>query len=109
MKKLLLVIVIVLLIAAFLFRGNLFQKTELTPPPSSPSLKNSLHLTSSAFENNGAIPQKYTCDGDNINPPFSFSGAPNQTKSLVLVMTDSDVARINPFVHWTLFNISPTT
>ena len=39
-----------------------------------------------AFKNNGLIPVKYTCEGENINPAISVKNIPQQTKSLVLIM-----------------------
>ena len=40
---------------------------------------------SSVFENNGKIPSKYTCQGDDINPELSIAGIPSEAKSLVLI------------------------
>lgn len=76
-----------------------------------------LTLTSSAFENDGIIPAKYTCDGDGkLSPPLLIRGVPEEAKSLALIMDDPDipdVARkthgISAFDHWTLFNIPPET
>jgi hypothetical protein len=72
-----------------------------------------MELNSNAFENNGTIPAKYTCDGDNISPALKISGVPEKTKSLVLIMDDPDVPKIlkqdGVFDHWVLFNISSDT
>jgi hypothetical protein len=71
-----------------------------------------MKLTSSAFHEKGIIPSKYTCEGKNVNPPLDFSGVPEGTKSLVLIMDDPDVPKtLRPsgmFDHWVLFNIPPT-
>lgn len=67
---------------------------------------NGLQISSPAFENNQPIPAKYTCDGENINPPFKFSGIPVNCKSLVLICDDPD-APAGTFCHWTLWNINP--
>lgn len=71
-----------------------------------------LSITSSAFEQNGRIPSKYTCDGDrSINPPLKFSDVPEGAKSLALIMDDPDVPKAlradGVFDHWVLFNIPP--
>ena len=49
-----------------------------------------LTLISSAFSHQVSIPQRYTCEGDDISPPLAWSGAPAGTKSFVLVVDDPD-------------------
>ncbi len=61
-------------------------------------------LTSSAFENQGDIPDLYTCRGKNISPPLSFRGAPAGTKSCALLMVDLDTP-IGTITHWVVYNI----
>jgi len=72
-----------------------------------------LTLTSSVFEHNSTIPLKYTCDGDDVNPPLTISNVPDGTKSLALIMDDPDVPKeVNPaqiWNHWVVFNIPPDT
>lgn len=65
-----------------------------------------MKITSSAFENNGEIPAKYTCQGENVNPPLEFSAVPDSAKSLVLIVEDPD-APDKTWVHWVLYNMSP--
>lgn len=67
-----------------------------------------LRLTSPAFENNSLIPGKYTCDGEDLNPPLLISGVPNEAKSLALIMDDPD-APGGIWDHWVIFNLSSTT
>ncbi|HVS26329.1 MAG TPA: YbhB/YbcL family Raf kinase inhibitor-like protein [Burkholderiales bacterium] len=66
-------------------------------------------LSSSAFSHNGAIPKKYTCDGEDISPPLAWSGVPAGAKSLVLIVDDPDApdpaAPRMTWVHWVLYNI----
>ena len=68
-------------------------------------------LTSSAFQNGGAIPSVYTCEGKNISPPLSWSGLPDGTQSLLLIVDDPDApdpaAPKRTFVHWLLYDIPP--
>ena len=72
-----------------------------------------MQLTSPAFEHEGYIPKKYTCDGANINPPLHIADVPANAKSLVLIMDDPDVPRhLRPdgmYDHWILFNMPPET
>lgn len=71
----------------------------------------SLTLRSSAFSHHGAIPARYTCDGENVSPPLEWSGVPAGTKSLALIVDDPDApdpkAPRMVFVHWVLYNIPP--
>lgn len=68
----------------------------------------SLRLTSAAFQNNGAIPDKYSKQGGNASPPLSWTGVPEGTRSLVLVVDDPDAPH-GPFVHWLVYGIPPGT
>jgi len=66
-----------------------------------------LTITSPAFERNKLIPSKYTCDGDDVNPPLNIKGTPEETKSLVLIVDDPD-APMGTWDHWIVWNIPPT-
>lgn len=70
-----------------------------------------LSLTSPAFANNGAIPSKFTCDAGmtNPSPALAWSGAPEGTKSFVLIVHDPDAPLAGGFTHWVLFDIPGTT
>jgi Raf kinase inhibitor-like YbhB/YbcL family protein len=65
-----------------------------------------LQVTSAAFEAGGEIPQKYTCDGDNVSPPLSWSGVPEGSESLALIADDPD-APGRTFAHWVLYSLPP--
>ncbi len=69
-------------------------------------------LVSSAFSHGGCIPSRYTCDGENISPPLSIFGAPDETVSFALITYDPVIPKElyppgSTFDHWTVFNISP--
>jgi len=66
-----------------------------------------LLIASSVFENKGLIPAKYTCDGDDINPPLQIEGIPENAESLVLIVDDPD-APMGTWDHWIVWNIPPT-
>jgi len=72
----------------------------------------SLTIASSAFTSNGAIPSLYTCEGKDISPPLSWSGAPSGTKSFALIVDDPDApdpaAPKMTWVHWVLYDIPAT-
>lgn len=65
-----------------------------------------LTISSDAFNDHGIIPAKYTCDGDNVNPPLTIGNIPKETKSLALIVDDPD-APIRTWVHWIVWNIPP--
>ncbi len=68
-----------------------------------------LIITSLVFNNNESIPAKYTCDGENVNPPLKISGISDKAKSLVLIVEDPDVPKFlredGMWNHWIKFNI----
>lgn len=64
-----------------------------------------IKITSSAFENNGEVPSKYTCDGDDISPPLKWEDVPDGTRSIALICDDPD-APMGTFMHWVLYNLS---
>ena len=65
-----------------------------------------LSVESPAFENNKFIPAKYTCDGDDVNPPLVIKGIPEEAKTLVLIVDDPD-APMGTWNHWIVWNIQP--
>lgn len=65
-------------------------------------------VSSSAFGSGQAIPREYTCSGRGISPPLQWSGAPDRTRELVLLMRDIDAPGGN-FVHWAVAGITPGT
>lgn len=66
-------------------------------------------LSSDSFQHEGAIPVRHTCDGDNTSPPLQWTGLPEGTKSLALIVDDPDApdpeAPKMTWVHWVLYNI----
>lgn len=83
-----------------------FTPAQISPIPTPATA--GMVITSTAFENGGFIPERYTCQGENISPPLSWAGIPPETKSLVLICDDPD-APGGVFNHWLLYNIPPTT
>ncbi len=64
-------------------------------------------IVSTAFENGGLIPERYTCKGENISPPLRWTGVPPEARSLVLICDDPD-APGGTFNHWVIYNIPPS-
>ena len=67
-----------------------------------------MKVTSSAFQEGGDIPSKFSRDGQDINPPLRIERMPDNAKSLVLIMDDPD-APVGLFTHWLAWNIDPKT
>jgi len=69
-------------------------------------------LTSTSFAANGEIPTKHTCEGDDVSPALAWSGVPDGTRSLALIVDDPDApdpsAPRMTWVHWVLYAIPPT-
>lgn len=63
-----------------------------------------LELTSTAFDAGGRIPRKHTCDGEDVSPPLSWSGAPEGTARYALIVDDPD-APPKTWVHWVLYGL----
>lgn len=66
-----------------------------------------LQVSSIAFQEGGMIPNKYTCDGQDVSPPLAWTKPPDGTKSLALISDDPD-APVGTWVHWVIYGISPS-
>jgi Raf kinase inhibitor-like YbhB/YbcL family protein len=67
-----------------------------------------LQITSPVISDGATIPAQFTCSGANQSPPLSFSGIPQGTKSLALLVEDPD-APGGTFVHWVVYDIPPSS
>ncbi len=68
----------------------------------------SMTLSSPAFAAYATIDSRFTCEGEDISPALSWSGVPDDTQSLALIVDDPDpAAPKTPWVHWVLYNLSP--
>lgn len=65
-----------------------------------------MNLSSDAFGPNGTIPERFSCDGENLSPTLSWSGAPQNTAAFALIVDDPD-APSGTFTHWVVYNIPP--
>jgi hypothetical protein len=66
----------------------------------------SFEISSPSFGQGEAIPVRHTCDGEDISPTLHFSGIPDQSRSIALVVEDPDAPKGN-WVHWVVWNIPP--
>jgi Raf kinase inhibitor-like YbhB/YbcL family protein len=69
----------------------------------------SMQLHSPDFRADGALPARFTCDGDSVSPALQWSNAPAGTRSLALVVDDPDApdpaAPQRTWVHWVLYDL----
>jgi phosphatidylethanolamine-binding protein (PEBP) family uncharacterized protein len=82
---------IIVVIILFLSAGLFIYKQRGDEVALENNRENTMNITSSVFQDNGTIPSKYTCDGDNINPPLEIEGVPEEAVSLALLVLDPDI------------------
>lgn len=58
-----------------------------------------LQVASLAFADHAAIPERYTADGEGVSPPLHWTGVPEGTASLALIVEDADAPTGEPLVH----------
>ena len=66
-----------------------------------------LTVTSPDFTQNGMIPSKFTCEGENSSPALHIGGLPAGTRSIAIICHDPDAPLKGGFTHWVAFNIDP--
>lgn len=67
-----------------------------------------MNISSPAFEENGKVPKRHTCDGENTSPPLIIAGVPAGAASLALIVDDPD-APAGTWVHWVVWGIGAGT
>jgi hypothetical protein len=66
-----------------------------------------IKVKSTAFDEGGMIPKRYTCDGRDISPPLAWASLPEGTKSIALICETLDAPMGGTWVLWVLFNLPP--
>ena len=69
-----------------------------------------MQLTSTAFTQGGAIPDRHSGEGEDVSPQLSWRDAPEGSRSFAVICHDPDAPLISAqgsygFVHWVLYNI----
>ena len=67
-----------------------------------------MKISTPAFEHEGEIASRYTCDGEDVSPKLQIFDVPMGCKSIALIMEDPD-APAGVFDHWIAWNIPPKT
>jgi Raf kinase inhibitor-like YbhB/YbcL family protein len=73
----------------------------------SSNVPDKMTVTSQAFSPH-LFPTAYTCHGPGHSPSLHWSGAPEGTKSLALLVDDAS-APIQPYIYWIVFDIGSQT
>lgn len=65
-----------------------------------------IFVRSVAFNDHDRLPERFSRDGGNVSPPMEWSGVPESTEELVLLVEDRDAGKA-PFLHWLVTGIDP--
>jgi Raf kinase inhibitor-like YbhB/YbcL family protein len=77
------------------------SRDDVGDPATAPD---SIILTSPAFADGEPIPERFTCEGEDVSPPLAWSRVPDGTVGLTLIMDDPD-APGGTFTHWVIFGL----
>jgi Raf kinase inhibitor-like YbhB/YbcL family protein len=66
-----------------------------------------LHLASPAFANGARLPDRFTADGEGVSPPLFWTGVPQGTERLALIVEDPDAPAPAPIVHALIWDLPP--
>jgi Raf kinase inhibitor-like YbhB/YbcL family protein len=78
------------------------------PPRPAPRGIRTMTLTSSAFESGALMPHRHAQSGRDVSPPLAWSGAPDSTRSFVLLVHNVDAPGsdgLDDQLHWLVWNI----
>jgi Raf kinase inhibitor-like YbhB/YbcL family protein len=88
--------------------GLLLLVAALPGCHSSIAREETMHLSSTSFQDGSQIPAKYTCSGEGFSPQLAWNAPPARTASLALIVTDPDAPR-RTWVHWVLYDLAAGT
>jgi Raf kinase inhibitor-like YbhB/YbcL family protein len=87
--------------------GGLALAAALAPRPA--LCEEGFDLRSRAFSAQGDIPSRYTCEGEDLSPPLSWSAPPQGTRSFALIVSDPDApdpsAPKTTWIHWVVYDL----
>jgi Raf kinase inhibitor-like YbhB/YbcL family protein len=93
----------------FLLAGLMVSLTiSMVPASGIAADASKLRIDSPVLSEGATIPTQFTCSGADKSPPLSWSGVPQGTKSLALLVEDPDAPN-GTFVHWVVYDIAPSS
>jgi|SRR3989338_3287965 len=105
MKWFIIILIILIIIGGlFVINKNILNKNDETKINNNGGENENKMEIKSIFKNGEKIPEKYTADGEDVNPSLEISSIPNNARSLVLIIDDPD-APVGTWVHWVVWNI----
>jgi len=109
LRTLLFVAMIIAVAGALLAQAPPAQRgaTAGAAPAAAPAMV----LTTTAWQDGGVIPAKFTQAGEQVSPALTWTNVPAAAVSLVLHMYDADAAPTkgtDTQVHWLMWNMPPT-
>jgi Raf kinase inhibitor-like YbhB/YbcL family protein len=66
-----------------------------------------VRVTSPAFTDRGALPARFTADGEGVSPPLAWDGLPAGTAAVALIVEDAGSPTPRPLVHLLAWNLTP--
>jgi len=94
------------LVVAAVLAGCAKDATDFGVLAAGETMPDGITVTSTAFLAGEAVPERYSCEGENIPPPLAWKGVPPGTAELAVVIEDPD-APDGTFVHWLVVGIDP--
>ncbi|WP_245929279.1 YbhB/YbcL family Raf kinase inhibitor-like protein [Murinocardiopsis flavida] len=75
-------------------------------PGSNGQTSDDITVTSTMIREGEAIPARFTCKGEGVSPPLRWSGLPDETESLAIIVDDPESVG-GAAVHWVLYGLDP--
>lgn len=97
-----------------MYQGVLIAMIAVATLTSAAVSAEGLKLTSGEFSDGDYLANEqvfagFGCEGKNVSPSLSWTGAPAETKSFALMVYDPDAPTGSGWWHWVVVNLPPST
>jgi Raf kinase inhibitor-like YbhB/YbcL family protein len=69
-----------------------------------PDVAETITVTSPALTDGETVPERFTCDGEDVSPALEWAGLPDGTAEVVILVDDPG-AEGGTFVHWVVWGL----